>query len=273
MKENAMNNSELVFTVQIISEEIKNLLQGKIISAGIVWKITSKILLLMEEDPISEKIYQLCKLELQNAEVIMKEIEFEKDKKGALQRCLTHLELAFAIIKEHYQSELGRLKNMICQSFTNGMPWIYSKESQNIYNDMVKIAFYQMMCHKMLENKNDKLCSIIAQVPAITDYSFGVYTEIIKELLGEEQFEHILLNRRQAFIKDIRPWAEMIAKPHTSTMYDVSVKMTRSALKREHPISFHESAFVDFLREKLDRKTVIALIGDSYDDVGKFKIF
>jgi len=268
-----MGNNELIFTVQIISEEIGNLLHGKIISVGVVWKITSKILLLMEEDPISEKMYQLCKMELKNAEVIMKEIEFEKDKKGALQRCLTHLEFAFGIIREHYRSELGKIKNMICQSFTNGMPWIYSKESQMIYNDMVKIAFYQMVCHIILENKNEKLCSVVKQIPAVTDYSFGEYTEGIRELLGEEQFENILFYRRQEFIRNVSPWAEMIAKPHTTTMYDMSVKMARLAMKGEHPISYTESAFVDFLREKLDRKTVIELIGDSYDDVGKFKIF
>ena len=47
------------------------------------------------------------------------------------------------------------------------MPWIYSKESQDIYNDMVKIAFYQVVCHKMLKNNNDKLCAVLNQIPLV----------------------------------------------------------------------------------------------------------
>lgn len=51
------------------------------------------------------------------------------------------------------------------------------------------------------------------------------------------------------------------------------ILMGRFAFKGENPVSLNESAFVDFLREKLDKQTVIALIGDSYDDRCKFKIF
>lgn len=265
--------NELVFAIQILREEICNLLQGEIMSLGVAWEIASRMLLLMEKDPISEKMYKLCKIELHNAQVILNEIKFEKDKNGALQRCLTHLELSFGIIQEHYNSELLKLKNVVFQSFANGMPWIYSKESQEIYNDMVKIVFYQIVCHKMLENENEKLHSIVNRIPAITDYSFGAYTEGIENLLGKEQFQNILSYRQQNFIRSVRPFAEMLAKPHTLSMYDLSVKTMRLAIKREIPGSYTESAFVDFLREKLDRQTVIELIGDSYDGVGKFKIF
>ena len=260
-----MRNRELVFAVQIIVEEIGNLLQGNLISAGVILKIISKILLLMDDDPVSIEMKQLCKIEFQNVENIMKEIEFEKNKNGALQRCLMHLELSFGIIKDYYLSELGRKKNVICQSFTNGMPWIYSKESQDIYNDMVKIAFYQVVCHKILKNSNDKLCAVLNQIPAITDYSFGAYTEVIKKLLGEERFEPISLNRRQEFIRGIYPWAKLIAKPHRCTIYDIGLKTARFTLKGEYPVSMTESAFVDFLREKLDEQTVVALIGNSYE--------
>ena len=69
----------LLFAVQIIVEEIGNLLQGNLISAGVISKIISKILLLMDDDPVSIEMKQLCKIEFQNVENIMKEIEFEKN--------------------------------------------------------------------------------------------------------------------------------------------------------------------------------------------------
>ena len=111
-----MRNRELVFAVQIIVEEIGNLLQGNLISAGVISKIISKILLLMDDDPVSIEMKQLCKIEFQNVENIMKEIEFEKNKNGALQRCLMHLELSFGIMKDYYLSELDRKKNVRSES-------------------------------------------------------------------------------------------------------------------------------------------------------------
>lgn len=137
-----MDNREFVFMAQIIKEGILDLLQDNMISMGLVCKITSHILILIDKDPLSEKMYQLMK----NAKTTMKEIEYEKDKDGAMQRCLTHLELVFSTIMNHHDCELCKIKNMIFQSFTSGMSWIYSKESQAIYNDIVKIAFYQMVC-------------------------------------------------------------------------------------------------------------------------------
>lgn len=150
--------------------------------------------LLPNEDPISILTNRLVKNELSSALDIISNFEYEGDKKGALHRILTHLEFALKLANDYYykKSNAENAKNYL-------LPWVISKEGQTVHEDIVKICFYQVVCHKLLDSNDERLYHILLQVPIYTDYQFGNYTEAISKLFDLELWECIIANRKYDF--------------------------------------------------------------------------
>lgn len=109
------------------------------------------------------------------------------------------------------------------------MPWFMSKNGQTVHEDIVKICFYQLVCHKLLESSMERLYRILSQVPLNTDYKFGSYTEAMSKLFNKELWESIICNRKHDFASIMCSAADLIDKlpymfPGSSLINDTCLK-------------------------------------------------
>lgn len=164
------------------------------------------------EDPISKLAYKLAKSELSAALEIIANFEHEGDLQGALNRILSHLESASILARNFYIEKIEE-KNVINKHF---VPWFMSKNGQTVNEDIVKICFYQLVCHKLLGSSQERLYQVLSKVPLYSDYEFGNYTEAISRLFNERLWKNIICNRKNEFARNMCTAVDLIDKiPNT----------------------------------------------------------
>lgn len=214
-----------------------------VISPDIIKCVRLMNSLLLNEDPVSDLTNKLIKNEFSAALEIISNFEYEGDQRGALHRILTHLEFAFKLANQYYNkmADSDSAKNSL-------LPWFISKEGQMVHEDIVKICFYQLVCHKLLGSDIERLYHILFQVPIHTDYQLGNYTEAVSRLFPSELWDCIIANRKHNFASKMCGVANRIEQfPHYMLLSTMVQSSCMNKLKK-------------YLTEKLNEEQATLII-------------
>lgn len=132
------------------------------------------------DDPFSDLLLKLSKNHLEITQKIFCNIKNEGNMQGALQRALVHIETAKKCAIDYYTNKMNNtIINLI-------VLWCDTKEAELLEKDVVKLIFYQLMCHKLLGSKTELMKSLILEMPRTAYCGLVDYKYPISNFFGKE---------------------------------------------------------------------------------------